>query len=822
MPPRNLTNSFPSWNNNSQSSLYDDINDDPDKSSSNSDPSTDKLSQTNSDSHLVSSSDNNSANNNNNHNNHNNNNNTTPNSNLNSNRDFINQTRDYLPHSDDFLKDPSNNLQSYSNKFTFAPLNNANDTSNNNNNNVNNIALSPPSIQFSSRYNMTPSPSTNSVSPMTNDKLKYKSSTPDDLNRYPQSLSSSRFNSLTNIKDYYNQQQQPLLLQPQQLNRTSGSVLSKLNPFASNNNSDSSINNSKISLQNNEKFADITDSPGLDSAFGSGSSGSNEKSGYYDLMQTEYSPFGGYPPTAFPLHIDEKEPDDELHNPDPIKDAEYEKNRMLADLKTMDKRSIGGLIGMIFFVLGAAAIFIVLPAVAFTHGGEDSSFTSNQSASGSGSNTTGVQGSNRYEVLTNYIYPQLSAIRTNLVDSDTPQSAYTRTAKDGSDWKLVFSDEFNAEGRTFYEGDDQFWYGADFHYDATKDLEWYDPDALTTDTGTLQIRMDAFKNHNLYYRSGMLHSWNRMCFTQGVMEVSARLPNYGNIKGLWPGIWSMGNIGRPGFMATTDGVWPYSYSTCDAGITPNQSSSDGISYLPGQRLNSCTCQGEDHPNRGTGRGAPEIDILEGDVDTNIQNGVASQSLQVAPMDIWYIPDYNFIEIHNKSITGTNPYAGGPFQQALSVVTTLNPEWFEKQIDNTNGSYQNYAYEYLNNDENGYIRWFVGDDPSFTVHQNAFAPNGNIDWRLISKEPMSMILNLGVSNNWAYIDWPSIDFPISMSIDYIRVYQPEDEINLTCDPKDYPTFDYINNHPAAYRDWNVTHWENAGYSTPKHRLNSDCS
>ncbi|GMG18783.1 unnamed protein product [[Candida] boidinii] len=144
---------------------------------------------------------------------------------------------------------------------------------------------------------------------------------------------------------------------------------------------------------------------------------------------------------------------------------------MLADLKTMDKRSIGGLIGMIFFVLGAAAIFIVLPAVAFTHGGEHSSFTSNQSSSGS--NTTGVQGSNRYEVLTNYIYPQLSAIRTNLVDSDTPQSAYTRTAKDGSDWKLVFSDEFNAEGRTFYEGDDQFWYGANFHYDATKDLEWY-------------------------------------------------------------------------------------------------------------------------------------------------------------------------------------------------------------------------------------------------------------------------------------------------------------------------------------------------------------
>jgi len=37
-----------------------------------------------------------------------------------------------------------------------------------------------------------------------------------------------------------------------------------------------------------------------------------------------------------------------------------------------------------------------------------------------------------------------------------------------------------------------------------------------------------------------------------------------------------------------------------------------LSYLPGQKLSSCTCKGEDHPgpNVGVGRGAPEIDILE--------------------------------------------------------------------------------------------------------------------------------------------------------------------------------------------------------------------
>ena len=166
----------------------------------------------------------------------------------------------------------------------------------------------------------------------------------------------------------------------------------------------------------------------------------------------------------------------------------------------------------------------------------------------------------------------------DLVDPDTPTSAFTRTARDGSDWKLVFSDEFNKEGRTFYEGDDQFWNGPDVHYAATNDLEWYDPDASTTSNGTLVFRMDAYKNHNLYYRSGMLQSWNQLCFTQGAMEVSAMLPNFGNVTGLWPGIWSMGNLGRPGFLASTEGVWPYTYESCDAGITPNQSSPDGINY----------------------------------------------------------------------------------------------------------------------------------------------------------------------------------------------------------------------------------------------------
>lgn len=80
----------------------------------------------------------------------------------------------------------------------------------------------------------------------------------------------------------------------------------------------------------------------------------------------------------------------------------------------------------------------------------------------------------------------------------------------------------------------------------------------------------------------------------------------------------MGNLGRPGYEATSDGLWPYSfasylltlsfdayrffrYDSCDVGTLPNQTDASGnptaaasaggnpkfdnnLSWLPGQRL----------------------------------------------------------------------------------------------------------------------------------------------------------------------------------------------------------------------------------------------
>lgn len=51
------------------------------------------------------------------------------------------------------------------------------------------------------------------------------------------------------------------------------------------------------------------------------------------------------------------------------------------------------------------------------------------------------------------------------------------------------------------------------------------------------------------------------------------------VHSLWPAFWMMGNLARPGYGGTTDGMWPYSYDTCDIGTLANQTL-DGQSERP--------------------------------------------------------------------------------------------------------------------------------------------------------------------------------------------------------------------------------------------------
>ncbi|RDL35729.1 Concanavalin A-like lectin [Venustampulla echinocandica] len=522
-----------------------------------------------------------------------------------------------------------------------------------------------------------------------------------------------------------------------------------------------------------------------------------EKFEYPDDRIGAFDPYYGGE-KGFILYANELEADDKLHMPADDDDLVYKTK--FSDY--FGRRQIVSTLGAILIVLGILSLFVILPALTYAR-------NSLSPPKGPTEEDFGPA----WARVNNNTYPLMKNVRRGLIDPDTPDSVKTRkSAYGGSDLKLVFSDEFSQPNRTFYPGDDPYWTGADIWYGATQDFEWYDPDAITTGGGTLQLRLDAFPNHGLQYRSGMLNSWNQLCFKGGVFEVSVSLAGPAGVPGLWPGVWSMGNLGRPGFKATTEGVWPYTYDNCDAGITPNQSVSDGLSFLPGQKLSSCTCNGEDHPNPGTGRGAPELDILEGSVDPINKIGVVTQSLQVAPFDVYYRPNSNFLAIPNYETTQMNGYCGGPFQQAVSATSMLNNAWYDEK------AYQKYAYEYYpGTSSTGKITWFVGEDPTFQMDGRSIGPNGNIGARQIPQEPMSMILNLGFSASWTQIDQPNLKFPTIMHIDYVRIYQKSGEETITCDPPGYPTTQYIKDHPVAYRNPNMTAWNETGYAWPKNTL-----
>ncbi|KAI0789622.1 glycoside hydrolase family 16 protein [Abortiporus biennis] len=516
---------------------------------------------------------------------------------------------------------------------------------------------------------------------------------------------------------------------------------------------------------------------------------------------------------------DTKDPDldDALHNPDPIRDARLERSFTIFSARGWANASV-----LFILVVGLLMLFAGYPIIVWAR--------DRQHTLATGFNLGGINGTGQVPDMPNM--PQL-------IDKDTPKSAYTHQGTDGNTYDLVFSDEFNTDGRTFWPGDDPFWEAVDFNYWPTGDVEWYDPQAITTANGKLVITIDEIPNHNLDFRSGMLTSWNKFCFTTGYIEVSISLPGSPRAPGLWPGAWMMGNLGRAGYGATTEGMWPYSYDSCDVGTFPNQTARDGtpaaaatggtdggpISFQPGQRLSACTCPGSDHPGPSTsnGRGVPEVDIIEAQIETDLFQGEVSQSFQTAP----YNYKYNFDNttpastIYDNSITHFNTYKGGQYQQAVSAVTFVDNNNYNDQ------GYAAYGLEWWSNMKNraeGYITWFSTGQKSWTVTSAAVGADSvsGVSQRLIPEEPMYLILNLGMAPSFQKQDYKHLVFPSKMFIDYVRVYQRTDvKEGVGCDPSHHPTTDYITNHANAYTNPNLTTWDAAGYTFPRNSLYDGC-
>ena len=147
---------------------------------------------------------------------------------------------------------------------------------------------------------------------------------------------------------------------------------------------------------------------------------------------------------------------------------------------------------------------------------------------------------------------------------------------------------------------------------------------------------------------------------------------------------------------------------------------------------------------------------------------------------------------------------------------LNNSWYDGI------AYQKFAFEYQpGTSEDSFVAWTIGADEMMRFDARAVGPNGNVGQRIISEEPMSMILNLGISHNWVDIEFGNLRFPTIMRFDYVRIYQRKGEKSVTCDPPGFETTEYIAKHPAAYRNQNLTSWEDAGYRWPNNSLMHDC-
>jgi beta-glucanase (GH16 family) len=108
--------------------------------------------------------------------------------------------------------------------------------------------------------------------------------------------------------------------------------------------------------------------------------------------------------------------------------------------------------------------------------------------------------------------------------------------------------------------------------------------------------------------------------------------------------------------------------------------------------------------------------------------VASQSAQIAPYDVFYYPNVEFMEIPDPTLSFLNTWNGGPFQQAVSTTTMLNNEWFDGK------AYQRYAFEYMPGSTNeSFIAWTVAGQEMMKFDARAIGPNGNIGQRIISEE-----------------------------------------------------------------------------------------
>lgn len=130
--------------------------------------------------------------------------------------------------------------------------------------------------------------------------------------------------------------------------------------------------------------------------------------------------------------------------PDALHDPNAKDEAGIWNCSLLSLRGWLNVIGMLLIVAALVGLFAGYPL--FSYFAELA--RANQARSQYGWNVGGTNSSGQV--------PEINGF-PSLVDVDTPDDVKQIRGFDGHEYTLVFSDEFNTDGRTFFEGDDPFW-----------------------------------------------------------------------------------------------------------------------------------------------------------------------------------------------------------------------------------------------------------------------------------------------------------------------------------------------------------------------------
>ena len=152
--------------------------------------------------------------------------------------------------------------------------------------------------------------------------------------------------------------------------------------------------------------------------------------------------------------------------------------------------------------------------------------------------------------------------------------------------------------------------------------------------------------------------------------------------------------------------------------------------------------------------------------------------------------YEDIFLHDGTTTN-HYYYGESWLDSLSALTDL--------LDDAYANNHKYRVDWEDG-EDGFVRWYFDDVPLYEMSSKTLRSYGSTPSRLISEEPMYLILNTAVSPKFsAPCSGGPCDsiWPTNFTIDYVRVYQKEGEDRIGCSPQTHPTNDWISAHPLWY-------------------------